>query len=473
MSQGSGVPISQPIEEEIFLSPRVIDQRAFDDLAGSLKVIVRDAVQQSEALLTSTGDVKLLGQQLKDATRELQQRVESAVRVVPTLDQRVERAERALDKAETTLSAKEATIRDLTSRELIVDRERLSLMVEEHLNSIVREKLAGFADQLVQKTLNAGPVTSKELEATMKRLKESHDRLSSATTAAETRAQGIKARADETAAGIVSGVQAKADRLIDDAMSRSNTIVSEAQGRAAAMIAEAQARVDTLLTSFEDHATDAARRAHEPLDQLLNAAPARIAECEDRAGLIVAELEKRLERFQALARDAGKLVNQAETQRLLSAAETATTRADATLERLHQGVSQAEDFSRQLASLSQQAETARQHLDEHVSTHAHGIDAIERRLNDAGARQEALRATLEKALAKAKEADASIEEQAKRVASSVEQAAQPAMQRLGQQAQQVGQWLTQLLQQSADTGHRLERIVSEARATAAGKNIPK
>lgn len=469
MTQGSGVPITQQIEEDIFLTPRVIDQRAFDDLAGSLKVIVCDAVQQSEALLTSTGDVKLLGQQLKDATRELQQRVESAVRVVPTIDQRVARAEQVLDKAETTLSAKEATIRELTSREVIVDRERLALMVEEHLNSIVREKLSGFAEQLVAKALNSGPVTSRELETTMKRLKEAHDRLSTATTAAEAKAAGLKARADETAAGILTGVQAKADQLIEEAQTRSSTIVSEAQGRAAAMIAEAQSRVDALLSSFEDHANDAARRAHAPLDQLLTTAPARIAECEDRAGLIVAELEKRLERFQAIARDASKLVNPAETQRLLAVAESATARATTTLDRLHQGVEQAEDFSRQLASLSQEAQTASQHLNDHVQVQTSGIEAIEKRLADASARQETLRTTLEEALAKAKEADASIEDQARQVAASVEQAAQPAIQRLGQQAQQVGQWLTQLLQQSADTGHRLERVLSEARATASGK----
>lgn len=470
MTQGSSVPLTQAIEDEVFLTPRVVDQRAFEELAGSLKGIVRDAVQQSEALLTSTGDVKLLGQQLKDATRELQQRVESAVRVVPTLDQRVAKVEQVLDRAETTLSARESEIRDLTSREVTIDRTRLALMVEEHLTSIVQEKLAGFAEQLVAKALDSGPVSSREIEAMLARLKAAHDRIGSATTAAEARATTLKAQADATAAGILSTVQNKADGLVHEATLQSQAILAEAQERATGMIAEAQSRVDTLLSTFEDQATQVARRTHEPLSELLTAAPSRIAECEQRAGLIVTELEKRLERFQNLAKNASTLTSPEQTERFLAAAESATARAGVTLNRLHEGVEQAEDFSRQLASLSQQAETARQHLSENVQNQTDGIDAIERRLNDVMARQESLRATLDSALARAKEADLAIEEQAARFSQSVEQAAQPAMQRLGQQAQQVGQWLTQLLQQSADVGHRLERVISEARATASGKN---
>jgi DNA repair exonuclease SbcCD ATPase subunit len=470
MTQGSSVPTTQHTQNDVFLSPRVVDQRAFDELTGSLKGIVRDAVQQSEALLSSTGEVKLLGQQLTDATRELQQRVESAVRVVPTLDQRVAKVEQVLDKAESALAAKEQQVRELTTREVVIDRQRLALMVEEHLTSIVREKLATFSDQLVAKALESGPVTSRELEATMKRLKEAHDKVASATTAAEGKAATLKFQADATAASILTTVHAKADRLIGDAMTRSQTIVSEAQGKAAALIADAQARVDSLLSSFEDHATQVARRAHDPLEQLLKAAPAQVAQCEARAGLIVGELEKRLDQFEAAARQTGALVNPAETQRFLDAAQTASGRAAATLTTLHKGLDQAEDFSRQLASLTSQAETARNHLSENVLTQADNIDTIERRLQEIGAKQDALKAALDQALTRARQADASIEEQSKRFADSIEQAAQPGMQRLGQQAQQVGQWLTQLLQQSADVGHRLERLISEARATASGKN---
>lgn len=469
MTQGPVGPLAQQVEDDIFLTPRVLDQRAFEDLAGSLKGIVRDAVQQGEALVASTGDVKLLGQQLKDATRELQQRVDSAVRVVPTLDQRVAKVEQALDRAESSLNAKEAIVRELTSKEISIDKERLALMVEEHLSAIVKDKLASFSERLVSKALEAGPVASRELEATMRRLKDVHDKAGVATTAAEQRVASLKTQADATAASIVSGVQGKADQLISEAEARSGAIVSQAQGHASALFAEAQSKVESMLASFEDHAQQIARQAHEPLEQILRTAPARIAECEDRAGLIVAELERRLERFKAVAGEAAKLANPVETERFITTANETTNRATTTLNRLHEGVEQAEEFSRQLATLSQQAQTAREHLTHDVDVHVGAINAIEKRLSEIGSKQEALRTMLEQALSKAQEADATIEEQAAKCAQTVEQAAQPAMQRLGMQAQQVGAWLQNLLQQSADVGHRLERVMSEARATASGK----
>jgi uncharacterized phage infection (PIP) family protein YhgE len=235
------------------------------------------------------------------------------------------------------------------------------------------------------------------------------------------------------------------------------------------MVAEAQGRVDALLASFEDDARDTALRVHQPLSDLITAAPARIAECEDRAGLIVTELEKRLEQLREVAREAGKLVNPEQAQRFLAAAESATSRAGVMLERLNRGVEQAEDFSRQLTSLSQQAETSRQHFAGSIQHQSSTIDAIERRLQELATTQETLRVKLDAALTRAREADDSIERQSHTLAASIDRAAQPAMQKLGQQAQQVGQWLNQLIQQSADVGHRLERIVSDARATAAGK----
>ena len=85
--------------EQVFLSPRVVDERAFEELSGSLKGLIKDAAGQSRALIATTGEVKLLGDQLREATKELQARVETAVRVIPTLDQRMNRAEQLLDAA--------------------------------------------------------------------------------------------------------------------------------------------------------------------------------------------------------------------------------------------------------------------------------------------------------------------------------------------------------------------------------------
>src|SRR5262245_56871729 len=102
----AALPAVETMLEKVFLTPRVVDQRAFDELASSLRALVHDAAAQGQGLLATTSEVKLLSDQLREATRELQQRVESAARVVPSLDERVGRAEVLLDRTGKELAAR-------------------------------------------------------------------------------------------------------------------------------------------------------------------------------------------------------------------------------------------------------------------------------------------------------------------------------------------------------------------------------
>src|SRR5262245_44862 len=63
--------------DKVFITPRIVDERAFEELAGSLRNMVKDAGAQSQALLASTTEVKVVGEQLREATRELQAKVET------------------------------------------------------------------------------------------------------------------------------------------------------------------------------------------------------------------------------------------------------------------------------------------------------------------------------------------------------------------------------------------------------------
>ena len=72
-------PASQTIEE-VFLTPRVLDRRAFEDYAESLKRLIKDATGEGQSLSRTAADVRVLRDQLAAATAEAQRRLDATVR---------------------------------------------------------------------------------------------------------------------------------------------------------------------------------------------------------------------------------------------------------------------------------------------------------------------------------------------------------------------------------------------------------
>lgn len=73
--------------EEIFLTPRVLDQGAFEGMTGELKVLIRDADGQRQTLQRTSEEVKGLSTILRTALTELQTRLDRAGKVTPVLEQ--------------------------------------------------------------------------------------------------------------------------------------------------------------------------------------------------------------------------------------------------------------------------------------------------------------------------------------------------------------------------------------------------
>lgn len=91
------------IAERVFVSPRVVDARAFADYAASLKEVIREAGGHSRALQTVGVEVKGLQDRVTTSTKELQQKLELAARFLPTIDQRLQKAETIAGNAEKLL----------------------------------------------------------------------------------------------------------------------------------------------------------------------------------------------------------------------------------------------------------------------------------------------------------------------------------------------------------------------------------
>lgn len=87
------------VNDEVFLTPRVLDQGAFREYSESLKNLIREANGKRTDLKTDSDDARQLCENLTTLAARLRERLETTAKLLPTLDDRVKRAERLLDTA--------------------------------------------------------------------------------------------------------------------------------------------------------------------------------------------------------------------------------------------------------------------------------------------------------------------------------------------------------------------------------------
>ena len=91
---------SQPPSSEVFLSPRVVDREAFDDFAGVLRAIVDDAHALGGSIESGAVSAKKTLDALERSESALRPKIDMAARVLASMDERIERLESLLTRAE-------------------------------------------------------------------------------------------------------------------------------------------------------------------------------------------------------------------------------------------------------------------------------------------------------------------------------------------------------------------------------------
>lgn len=366
-AQTAAKPIARPgAAETVLLTPRVLDQRAFDDLSRELKDLIRDADGQGEALKKTTGDVRGLTGVLRTALRELQERLERAGKISPSLEQWVKDAQ------------------ELTAKGL--DPRRVARELERAVEGVVESRKAEF-EHAVAPTVEALRVLKRETE----RLKQATEGMLDE--------QRIRGRIEETVAesidrAVKSAVEAAIRPAVELATARVE-LLEERTHAACRSLAEHAARAEELETrtkftidALNDRAGELERESSD-----------RFAQAEDR----LAAIERRIKgwiddadrRAAALvARTTSVLSQVAEAQ---SSTQSVAAELEAGLQKLRAGAEAVRNGAitpaeRSLKDLEERASR----LAALPGTLAHGEKLLDEARN-AGKQAEAIRAQMDQA----------------------------------------------------------------------------
>lgn len=334
-----------------FVAPRVIDQRAFDELAGVLKGLVRDAAGQAVTLEASTIEVKNLGTQLRDATVALESRLDSAQKALPAIEQRVSRAEKVLEAARGELATRVAQIKDAALKDLSIDDATIRALVADRAKEIargiaqetVREELAALrhgvidairqdASAAITQAIERAASARSELEQNTVRATSLMERLVTSTGAAEAAVERLHGLTDASDVRIAA---------INERLSHHVQEARETDAHLAGAIAQATSTASTLARQTIEQVELSTSKALDAASQAQASstmAGAAINKAQDVERTVERLCRESVERLTMAQRDATDCVTRAEqTQRLIEYAAGQAKETQTSLLVAHEG----------------------------------------------------------------------------------------------------------------------------------------
>ncbi|MGD9690835.1 MAG: hypothetical protein AB7K52_15165 [Phycisphaerales bacterium] len=261
---------------EVFLSPRVVDREAFNDLAGTLRALIDQAAGETAALKLAHEQAGAAVMSLRDVAGKHTARFEAAARATAGLDERAARVEQllgAVQQAAATLAEARAQTQRLTAD--------LSEGLARRAEALGADLAARFDAASAACEARAARAEA-QAAAAEQRCEELARRLELFTTTADTRL----AEARQT----ISGYEARGVRSLEDAATharRSFDGVCELLSRhgeelrlsLAAAAGQQRDALERSVTAALARATDAAAS----LTRSADAAESRVAEALSRA----------------------------------------------------------------------------------------------------------------------------------------------------------------------------------------------
>lgn len=370
--------IGAEVADQVFITPRVLDRGAFDDYAEGLKSLIREAAGRGQSLQTAMVDVKSMGDNLRQATNELKKRLETTVKIMPVLEQRLGKAEQVLQLAasETKLAEHfEKTLSRLLAEHVARLETRIGEVVtgaEQRLNSLfevahgrmqtldaqaqaqaqtrlneLQDRLATMSERTISRAEATQARLTHELDETVKQATALRDEL---TTRGEAWNTQLAARFTES--------QQRAETLDRQLAQRAESIVGHAgqqlqeiAQRTGMISQEFSAKADGLqarLRALTSEAESRAKSLGTPLNQLQQKIESQLGDAQARvsaiAGPTLSKLEALQTQMQALANNsAGELRRQAASlqNELSSHGESLRSRLTGEMESLENRLSKA------------------------------------------------------------------------------------------------------------------------------------
>lgn len=468
-----------PVIDDVFLTPRVIDQNAFEEFSSTLRELMAMAAEQRRTLREAAGEAAETDRSSRDLRDEVSTRLKALRALLPEVDRRLQAAEQMLG-AEVDEEEIRRRVRAVFERSADEPLTQLRTRTDEsvqHAQRRVESLLVAMETRLAEAerraetsaTANADRIDEqiRTLESLLSRVQEGvphiEQRLANAAADAERKAAAFGTHLEER----VSQIRAELAKATGPAVTNLHLLCS----RAVEVIGR-----DPRLASDPDNQTPYREGSLGDLIEKAGAIDARARAAADEAEA----LRKQADEVGTLLRDA-----------ILAAAE-GCDRLETVSERFNKETAQSEQAAKRLAEKVRKQRTAIESclasLDseqvralradaekiERLTEKLGGEEAekaislatkAERSLRKVETRRAELERSLEATAALAAEAEIRIGAQVDELSAMV----QEPLNELGEHVRKVGEWLNRLIDRAEHTGKGAEHAI--AQAASAGERL--
>jgi hypothetical protein len=249
--------------EKVFLSPRVVDQRAYDDFAGGLQRLIREADSRAKSLDGTGEQLRKVTEQLRGLMRDLQQRTDAAGKTLPALESGVKHAQSLLERVGTGAATQAARqLRDAVVKAVEEEREGIIAAGREKIAASVRLAVEQEVEKALREARERGAWASTEQPARGA----DHDTLALEHTRAI-------ASAREELDAVVESARRRVDEAVSGLERRTEAVAAELSEQLAALRRDAEQVVRSATESVRassdtpvSHAVDAPRATEHHAD---------------------------------------------------------------------------------------------------------------------------------------------------------------------------------------------------------------
>ncbi|HCT44769.1 MAG: hypothetical protein CMJ35_15765 [Phycisphaerae bacterium] len=289
-------------EDELFLTPRVLDAGAFARYADTLRGIIAQASAQGRTLEDFSADAEAMIKRCDDASETVNKRLQSGIRMLKMIDERAARTDALLEKVQRALPDAQAMsdqIDRVIDERLKASETRINaLITQAEGRAQVAEERAIVAIERSQKQANELELLGQSIDD---RLASLHEAIEQSVSERGLGVDAIRTQVDEARAQI--------NDTIAKAFDKANEASEALSSRADATMGEMETRVERVGQSIEPliEASSKAMRAlgMDPEHPVFEDSPlARIESLVDRGETQLASLDgvyRQLEDLQSQA----------------------------------------------------------------------------------------------------------------------------------------------------------------------------
>ncbi len=276
--------------DELFLSPRVLDAGAFARYAETLKGIIAQASAQGRTLEDFSADAEAMIKRCNETNESVNKRLQAGIRMLKMIDERAERTDLLLEKVQRALPDAQAMSERI---DRVID-ERLCAS-EARIDALIAdaEQRAQQAERRAHEAIERTQEHAAELESLGgsidERLGLLREAIERSVTEREHGAESLQARVDEARAQIHESIA----RATEQAREAGEAITSRASDSMSEIETRVQ-RVDQVIEPLVDASSRAMRAlGMDPENPVFEDSPlARIESLVDRGETQLASLDR-------------------------------------------------------------------------------------------------------------------------------------------------------------------------------------